>query len=539
MATSQQTNDADTQTMAAAYAAPTTNSQPDYDFDYVGKQPSPGDGTGTGGGTGGSGSGGGGTQAGGGSGAGGGAGSGGSSGSGDGGAQAGGGSSAGGADGGGGAGSGGGGTQAGGGTGAGGSGNGSGSTGSGGGGTQAGGGSGTGGGTGAGGGAGDGHDGVASGIVAGLIGTGTIGTLNQVVRDANPAVDNVGQDAGAAHTAAAATGLDETIGLGHIGENHNLLTDVLHAPDDVLSGNVDGLVSNLADDVGNIVQSASDVLNDLGTDLASGQGLLDTGNIVESLGTLTGGGTLHGGVFDILNHVVLDLDSGLKSVGSDLGLGGTVQGVTGTVETAGLGHIGGDNLVTDVLQVPGDLLNGNVNGLLPDVSNVLDSAGGVVNGLVTDLTGSNGLLGNGLLGDLTGDHGLLSGVTGGGDGLLSGLPGAVTSGDGGLLSGGLLNGLVGGSGDHNQLVNVNAGDVSPDASILNGGTISVPALNGVGLDGLNGLAGSPSASAGGGDASPGLLSAVVDVAPDTGAIVPDGGAHDSLLDHATHGLHIL
>lgn len=194
-------------------------------------------------------------------------------------------------------------------------------------------------------------------------------------------------------------------------------------------------------------------------------------------GEASGGGLLSGGLADLLNGVIKDVHASIETASHDLGLGGTVHGVTHLGEAIGLGEIGGDNLLTDVLDAPSDILSGKTGTLLTDlvhdVGNIVEATGNLVNGVGDDLSSPNGVLG---VGDLV--NGLLDGVGG--------------PGEAGLLEN-LINTNPHGADDgHNHLLDANAGDLGTGLSLgelnlLDGGSIQVPLVDGLHADALGGL----------------------------------------------------
>ncbi|TCR66359.1 hypothetical protein [Bosea sp. BK604] len=143
------------------------------------------------------------------------------------------------------------------------------------------------------------------------------------------------------------------------------------------------------------------------------------------------------------NDTILDFHLLIEGVSHELGVGvNTVHAVTNLGETIGLGKIGQDNLVTDIVNLPGNLLNSDspldpVGEIVGHVGDILTGATDLVSALPKDLGSGSGLLGSdGLIGgsalDLGGLGDLLSQDSGG-------LPGAV----GGLVDNAtnLLDGL--------------------------------------------------------------------------------------------------
>ena len=342
----------------------------------------------------------------------------------------------------------------------------------------------------------------------GLVGAGGIlspatSVLNQAVLDVHTTLEDVGHQIpvlnGPVH---AVTGLGETVGLGHIGEAGNLLTDTLALPGSLLTGG--GL------------SAASPVLTDLGHVLASADTLVGSLTGVANAGGLVSSDGLLAPVTNLANTAVLDIHATLENVGHAIPLlNDALHGLTNLGETLGLGHLGeGGNLLTDVASLPGELLGGHGLGalspILGDVGAVTQATGGLlggVTGIVGGLGSGAGTPAGGLLAPVTsavdgllGGHdggagtpldGLLGGLTGGGGTSAGGLLSPVTSAVDSLLGGhgatpldGLLGGVTGGLGD---------GAGAP------GGNLLAPVTSAV--DGLLG------SHAGGGSASPldGLL----------------------------------
>ncbi|WP_128089528.1 hypothetical protein [Bradyrhizobium viridifuturi] len=241
----------------------------------------------------------------------------------------------------------------------------------------------------------------------------------------------------------------------------------------------------------------------------------------------------------------------------------------GSISTIGISSGGDANLVTDILDVPGQILAGNlgetVAHLGADISGVVHAVSGLVDTVVSDVSGLLSPV-SGLVSQLT--HGLFDG------GLLDGgllNPGGDTAGNG--LLGGLLGGLTGSSnghlagitigpqqpsgptldllaaptpGDHHtaDISAVDTGQTGPhllDLGALTGThglnipSLNIPSLGGVGADELAGnLLGSLNLSLLGDSSTAGhAASAPVSTPVDLGAI-----GHD-LLSPLTHGHGIL
>lgn len=314
----------------------------------------------------------------------------------------------------------------------------------------------------------------------GLVGSGSAlapaqTLLNQTILDTHASLEQTGHEIPILNDPIhAVTGLGETIGLGHLGESGNLLTDLSTVPGSLLGGG--GFAS------------ASPIL----TDLSPVLGAVDT--LTGSLTGLTAASTLLSAdsplapITNLANVGVLNLHSSLETVGHEITpLNDAIHGLTNLGETIGLGHIGeSSNLVTDVAALPGDLLNGQGTGgvtpILTDVGSVVTATGGLlggVTGLAGGLGGTEAPL-TGVLAPVTstvggllntaeggsGTGGLLDGVTGhlgGADNPLGGALAPVTSTVGSLLGG------LGGTG--------NAGDTHPLVEVGAGPTTDAPAAN--------------------------------------------------------------
>ncbi|WP_342107539.1 hypothetical protein [Methylobacterium sp. SI9] len=272
----------------------------------------------------------------------------------------------------------------------------------------------------------------------GLVGTGSVLTpatdiLNQTVLDLHTTLEDIGHSVPQLNEPIhAVTGLGETVGLGHIGEPGNLLTDALAVPGSVLNGGGLASADPLLSDLGHVL-GATDTL------LGSATGALSGGSLLASDGLLAP-------VTNLANMAVLDVHMTLENLGHEIPLlNDAIHGLTNLGETVGLGHLGeGGNLLTDVAGLPGDLLGGQglgaVSPILGDVGAVTNAAGGLVDG-VTGLVGTLGSSGAGI----PAAGGLLTPVTATVDGLLgdhaasplAGLLGGVT-GDGQSVTGSLL-----------------------------------------------------------------------------------------------------
>jgi hypothetical protein len=271
----------------------------------------------------------------------------------------------------------------------------------------------------------------------GLVGTGGVLTpateiLNQAVLDLHTTLEDAGHQVPVLNTPIhAVTGLGETVGLGHIGEAGNLLTDTLAVPGSILNGG--GLVS------------ANPVLADLGHVLGATDTLIGSVTGAANAGGLLSSRGLLAPVTNLANTAVLDVHMTLENLGHEIPLlNDAVHGLTNFGETVGLGHLGeSGNLLTDAAALPGALLDGQGVGalspILGDVGAVTSAAGGLLSGVagtVGDLGGGAGApaVGNLLTPVTAAVDGLLDGHSANPlDGLLGGLNGGGLDGTGALL----------------------------------------------------------------------------------------------------------
>lgn len=206
------------------------------------------------------------------------------------------------------------------------------------------------------------------------------------------------------------------------------------------------------------VSSLSDVSGVLALD--DGQG----GSGLE----LAGAGARLQPVFDVINTTADDVT----------GSSGLLQGIVTVANTAGVGAIGAapsagghSNLLTDVVNLPGSVLDGDLNGGLSHLTADLTDTIGAATGLVGDVLGVTGLQTDSLLGDngLVGDVLNLpsTALDGGIPQTIADLTDAVTGITGsadGLAGNGLLTpvtNLVGSLGDdlqHNSVLGIGSGD---------------------------------------------------------------------------------
>ncbi|OKO67581.1 hypothetical protein [Bradyrhizobium sp. NAS96.2] len=437
---------------------------------------------------------------------------------------------------------------------------------SGGGGTASGGGTSTGGGSGSGG---------SPGLGNGLVLAGQDGLLQPVLNPVNAAatnagglLTNIGQQAGVDSTVHDVAGLAGTVGLGQLGaapaaDGHsNLLTDLLNTPSEVLAGHTSDAVSNLGTDL---------------TDTVNAIGAIPAGLGQNSGLTLAGQNGLLQPVLNAVNGAASDASGLLTTIGHEAGLDNAVHAVTNLAGTVGLGQLGTapaadghSNLLTDVLNTPGEVLAGHtpdavthLGADLTDTAHAVDAVPAtLLTGVVDGKDDPTNPVDN-LIHDLGHDLQSLPLVTANGGnnagdgGLLGGIVGSLSNPNGGHLvtldvgptqaNGTPIDILAAPtSGDHHT-VEVNAVDVGPngphllDLDALTGSNspLSIPSLGGTGTDGLVGnlLGGLNLSHAPAGNiASGNTASAPVDVDTVVHDLIPITGDHGIL---NSHGAHIL
>lgn len=210
-------------------------------------------------------------------------------------------------------------------------------------------------------------------------------TANTIILDTHAQLETVGHDVaplnGPLH---GLTTLGETIGLGHIGETGNLITDLSGA---VATPAGADAVAPLLTDAGHVTDAANGLVDAVVAVPAAGNGLVGSGSVLTP-------------ATDILNQSVLDLHTTLEDVGHSVPvLNAPIHAITGLGETTGLGHLGeAGNLLTDTLAVPGSVLNGgglaSADPVLSDLGHVLGATDTLL-GSATGVANADGLLGSG------------------------------------------------------------------------------------------------------------------------------------------------
>jgi hypothetical protein len=236
----------------------------------------------------------------------------------------------------------------------------------------------------------------------------------------------------------------------------------------------------------------------------------DAGSGEPSALHLAGAGAPLQPIFDAANGVVSDVT----------GTSGILQGLVDVTDTVGIGAIGAaplddghSNLITDLINFPGDIIEGNVNSGLSHLGADLSDTANAATGMAGDVLGGNtGGLVSGAVPDVSGLHPAtdLIGSAGNdlqttplasldGGGLLAGRvsnPGASSSGDAIQVDSSLV-----GTNSPNGLLTVNGGNNAGDG----GGTgAAVGDLNGSSSGHLVDLAAGPH---GDNDSSVGVLTA--------------------------------
>jgi hypothetical protein len=176
----------------------------------------------------------------------------------------------------------------------------------------------------------------------------------------------------------------------------------------------------------------------------------------------------------IENQTILGFHAALEALSHDTNTVAALHGLTDAGETVGLGKIGGDNLITDVAQIPGDTLDGanpitSVADLVTDAGQSTTAAGNFVQGVGTDLGHPNlvndvtdGLTGV-ALGDGSGSESLISANAGGTP--IDIAPGNPNIVDANVLNGGDDHLVTGAAGAHGGPTYADTGLLTnPDSS---------------------------------------------------------------------------
>jgi hypothetical protein len=205
------------------------------------------------------------------------------------------------------------------------------------------------------------------------------------------------------------------------------------------------------------------------------------------------------------NQAILGFHADLEALSDSIGVPGTFHGLTNTGETVGLGRVGGDNLITDTAQTPGDIVNGaspvaDAATLVTDTGRDVSAVGGMVQDTGSDLSNpdvvqdvTNGLTDTALGSGANGGSSLVSadagpsgeapianaGVLGTPD---DSSPISVAAGNGPNVAN--VDALDGGSGDH--LITGDAG-AAGGTPITDAGVLTTPdSQSPLGLDVGNG-----------------------------------------------------
>lgn len=286
------------------------------------------------------------------------------------------------------------------------------------------------------------------------------GIANEAVLGLHAGIEGIGHDVPILNgTVHAVTGLGETIGLGHLGEAGNALTDASNLPGALLSGGGLATVAPILGDLATVTSAVNTLAEQASAAPGTGGGLLSPTGALAPVAALA-------------NATVIDVHAGIENIGHDVpALNDTVHAVTGLGETVGLGHLGEPgNIVTDAANLTGTVLDsGGAGALAPvlaDAGPVLATVG-TLTGAITGAAAS-GLAGaspvqpvTDLLGSATHAADLPTQVVSGAAGLLgSGSAGAVPS------AGALVGALApsGGEGTH-PLVDVAAGPSTPSPAL--------------------------------------------------------------------------
>ncbi|GJD53792.1 hypothetical protein OPKNFCMD_6570 [Methylobacterium crusticola] len=237
----------------------------------------------------------------------------------------------------------------------------------------------------------------------------------------------------------AVVNLGTTAGPGALGETHNLVTDVVNLPGDVLAGQAGPAVSQVGADLGHVAAAAGTLVGALGGALdgaaaPGGPAGTPLGPVLAPVGDLLGGPAVPGGASllgpggalqpaaGIANTLIDGVHAGLEQLGHEVPLlNDPLHAVVNLGTTAGPGALGEThNLVTDIVNLPGDALAGQAGPAVSQVGADLGQVGTAAGGVVASLGGTAaGLLapegGSSLGGALAPVAGLLDGAGGAGD----------------------------------------------------------------------------------------------------------------------------
>lgn len=379
-----------------------------------------------------------------------------------------------------------------------------------------------------------------------LSSTGLLGPVSSVangaVLDLHATLEQIGHDVpvlnGVVH---GVTELGETVGLGHLGEPGNLLTDVVNLPGSLLGGEGTAALTPVLSDVGDILGAVGNLTGAVtGTLGTGGGGLLQP--VVDILDGASGGSG-EGGLLQPATDLLADVTGGGDS-------GGLLQPVTAILDNVAGGEGNGGLLQPVTAILDGNAGESGIGGILQPVADVVggatgNGAGGLPSQLVDTVSdvlgsgGSEGGTGGGLLGGLLGG---LSGTGAGGTGpapLIDLGIGPQTDHpalDANLLSSGT------GSDQAIQVSALDSGSQTPalGVSLLAGDGIAFPGSSGGGIDSLVGrvLDLTPASSPASAQAEPGVHLDLGMATLDLGGHV-DTHAADTQHHAPSLGLHLL
>ncbi|MEE7455863.1 hypothetical protein MPAR168_19290 [Methylorubrum populi] len=379
-----------------------------------------------------------------------------------------------------------------------------------------------------------------------LSSTGLLGPVSSVangaVLDLHATLEQIGHDVpvlnGVVH---GVTELGETVGLGHLGEPGNLLTDVVNLPGSLLGGEGTAALTPVLSDVGDILGAVGNLTGAVtGTLGTGGGGLLQP--VVDILDGASGGSG-EGGLLQPATDLLADVTGGGDS-------GGLLQPVTAILDNVAGGEANGGLLQPVTAILDGNAGESGIGGILQPVADVVggatgNGAGGLPSQLVDTVrdvlgsVGSEGGTGGGLLGGLLGG---LSGTGAGGTGpapLIDLGIGPQTDHpalDANLLSSGT------GSDQAIQVSALDSGSQTPalGVSLLAGDGIAFPGSSGGGIDSLVGrvLDLTPASSPASAQAEPGVHLDLGIATLDLGGHV-DTHAADTQHHAPSLGLHLL